>query len=133
MPEKIVLPTLVTRSFIIIRGLRKIILTTVIAMVGDVRQGETSRGVEKLMHGRQQGDRGGPPRRVSDGICFSRAAGGCGVRAQVSLVRRSRAGDCATSGEVALREGATAVAHGCTGKGNDQVRFELTYQALAPE
>jgi argininosuccinate synthase len=32
-----------------------------------------------------------------------------------------------------LREGATAVAHGCTGKGNDQVRFELTYQALAPE
>ncbi|HEY4903710.1 MAG TPA: argininosuccinate synthase [Candidatus Sulfotelmatobacter sp.] len=35
--------------------------------------------------------------------------------------------------EVALREGATAVAHGCTGKGNDQVRFELTYQTLAPE
>jgi argininosuccinate synthase len=35
--------------------------------------------------------------------------------------------------EVALKEGATAVAHGCTGKGNDQVRFELTYQALAPE
>jgi len=35
--------------------------------------------------------------------------------------------------EVALREGANAVAHGCTGKGNDQVRFELTYQALAPE
>jgi argininosuccinate synthase len=35
--------------------------------------------------------------------------------------------------EVALREGATAVAHGCTGKGNDQVRFEHAYQALAPE
>jgi argininosuccinate synthase len=35
--------------------------------------------------------------------------------------------------QVALRERATAVAHGCTGKGNDQVRFELTYQALAPE
>lgn len=34
--------------------------------------------------------------------------------------------------EVALQEGADAVAHGCTGKGNDQVRFELTYQALAP-
>ena len=29
--------------------------------------------------------------------------------------------------------GADAVAHGCTGKGNDQVRFELAYQALAPE
>ena len=35
--------------------------------------------------------------------------------------------------EVALAEGATAVSHGCTGKGNDQVRFELAYQALAPE
>jgi argininosuccinate synthase len=35
--------------------------------------------------------------------------------------------------EVALAEGATAVAHGCTGKGNDQVRFEHAYQALAPE
>jgi argininosuccinate synthase len=35
--------------------------------------------------------------------------------------------------ETALDEGATAVAHGCTGKGNDQVRFELGYQALAPE
>ena len=35
--------------------------------------------------------------------------------------------------EVALREGAGALAHGCTGKGNDQVRFELAYQALAPE
>jgi argininosuccinate synthase len=34
--------------------------------------------------------------------------------------------------EVALKERADAVAHGCTGKGNDQVRFELTYKALAP-
>lgn len=34
--------------------------------------------------------------------------------------------------EVALKEDADAVAHGCTGKGNDQVRFELTYKALAP-
>jgi argininosuccinate synthase len=34
---------------------------------------------------------------------------------------------------LALREGATVVSHGCTGKGNDQVRFELAYQALAPE
>ena len=34
--------------------------------------------------------------------------------------------------EVALRCGADAVAHGCTGKGNDQVRFELAYKAIAP-
>ncbi|MCC6315446.1 MAG: argininosuccinate synthase [Thermomicrobiales bacterium] len=35
--------------------------------------------------------------------------------------------------EVALLEGCDALAHGCTGKGNDQVRFELTYQTLAPQ
>ncbi|MDP9370024.1 MAG: argininosuccinate synthase [Chloroflexota bacterium] len=35
--------------------------------------------------------------------------------------------------EIALLEGADALAHGCTGKGNDQVRFELTYQAIAPQ
>ncbi len=35
--------------------------------------------------------------------------------------------------EIAEREGAEAVAHGCTGKGNDQVRFELTYKALNPK
>ena len=34
--------------------------------------------------------------------------------------------------EIALREGASTIAHGCTGKGNDQVRFELTVKALAP-
>jgi argininosuccinate synthase len=34
--------------------------------------------------------------------------------------------------ELALAEGADSVAHGCTGKGNDQVRFELTYKALGP-
>ena len=34
--------------------------------------------------------------------------------------------------EIAQREGADAVAHGATGKGNDQVRFELTYYALQP-
>ena len=35
--------------------------------------------------------------------------------------------------EAALRTGCDALAHGCTGKGNDQVRFELTYKALAPQ
>lgn len=34
--------------------------------------------------------------------------------------------------EIALKEGAAAIAHGATGKGNDQVRFELTYLALNP-
>jgi len=35
--------------------------------------------------------------------------------------------------EIALKEGCDALCHGCTGKGNDQVRFELTYKALAPQ
>ena len=35
--------------------------------------------------------------------------------------------------QVARREGATAIAHGCTGKGNDQVRFDVATAALAPE
>ena len=35
--------------------------------------------------------------------------------------------------EIAIAEGADAICHGCTGKGNDQVRFELTIKALAPE
>lgn len=35
--------------------------------------------------------------------------------------------------EIALQEGADAIAHGCTGKGNDQVRFELAIKAFAPQ
>ena len=35
--------------------------------------------------------------------------------------------------EIARAEGATAICHGATGKGNDQVRFELTIKALAPD
>ena len=35
--------------------------------------------------------------------------------------------------EIAKKEGADAIAHGCTGKGNDQVRFELAVKAFAPE
>ena len=35
--------------------------------------------------------------------------------------------------EIAKKEGADAICHGCTGKGNDQVRFELTIKSLAPE
>ena len=35
--------------------------------------------------------------------------------------------------EIALKEGADAICHGCTGKGNDQVRFELSIKAFAPD
>ena len=50
------------------------------------------------------------------------------------LLGTSIARPCITKGmlEVALKEGADAIAHGATGKGNDQVRFELAAAALAP-
>jgi argininosuccinate synthase len=35
--------------------------------------------------------------------------------------------------DIAIKEGADAICHGCTGKGNDQVRFELTIKAFAPQ
>ena len=57
------------------------------------------------------------------------------VYARTYLLGTSMARPAIAAHQVALaqRIGAQAVAHGCTGKGNDQVRFELTYTALAPE
>jgi argininosuccinate synthase len=57
------------------------------------------------------------------------------VYARTYLLGTSMARPVIAAGQVAAaREaGATVLAHGCTGKGNDQVRFELTYAALAPE
>jgi argininosuccinate synthase len=57
------------------------------------------------------------------------------VYARTYLLGTSMARPLQAARQVALAQkvGAQAVAHGCTGKGNDQVRFELTYAALAPE
>lgn len=51
------------------------------------------------------------------------------------LLGTSHARPCIAKGlvEVALKEGADAIVHGCTGKGNDQVRFELTIKHFAPD
>ena len=51
------------------------------------------------------------------------------------LLGTSHARPCIAKGlvEIALKEGADAIAHGCTGKGNDQVRFELTIKHFAPK
>ena len=50
------------------------------------------------------------------------------------LLGTSTARPCIAKGlvEIALKEGADAICHGCTGKGNDQVRFELTIKHFAP-
>ena len=57
------------------------------------------------------------------------------VYARTYLLGTSMARPLTAARQVALaqRAGAQALAHGCTGKGNDQIRFELTYAALAPD
>ena len=51
------------------------------------------------------------------------------------LLGTSHARPCIAKGlvDIALKEGADAICHGCTGKGNDQVRFELTIKHFAPD
>ena len=57
------------------------------------------------------------------------------IYARTYLLGTSMARPLIAERQVALarKVGATALAHGCTGKGNDQVRFELTYAAFAPD
>ncbi len=57
-----------------------------------------------------------------------------GAKYEQYLLGTSTARPCIAKGlvDIALKEGADAICHGCTGKGNDQVRFELTIKALAP-
>jgi len=108
----------------------------VIAMVGDVGQGDDMEAVVKKAY-----DTGASKVLVEDmreefltGYVFPALQAGA-VYEHKYLLGTSLARPVIAKHqvEVALRENATAVAHGCTGKGNDQVRFELTYQALAPE
>jgi argininosuccinate synthase len=76
---------------------------------------------------RREGRRQGSQEAVRHGLLLARAQGRRGVR------RPLHAGHGAIAAEqvaVAHAEKATAVGHGCTGKGNDQVRFEVTIQAL---
>ena len=51
------------------------------------------------------------------------------------LLGTSHARPCIAKGlvDIALQEGADAICHGCTGKGNDQVRFELTIKSICPD
>ena len=58
-----------------------------------------------------------------------------GAKYEGYLLGTSHARPCIAKGlvEIALKEGADAVCHGCTGKGNDQVRFELAIKHFAPQ
>ena len=137
MPEKIVLAySGGLDTSIIIPWLKENYSYDVIAMVGDVGQGDDIDAVVKKAYAT-----GASKVIVEDlreefltGYVFPALKAGA-VYEHKYLLGTSLARPVIAKHQVkvALREGATAVAHGCTGKGNDQVRFELAYQALAPE
>jgi argininosuccinate synthase len=137
MPEKVVLAySGGLDTSIIIPWLKENYSYEVIAMVGDVGQGDD---IEAVV---EKADKTGASKVIVEdlreefltGYVFPALKAGA-VYEHKYLLGTSMARPVIAKHqvEVALREGAIAVAHGCTGKGNDQVRFELTYQALAPE
>src|ERR1700756_1504409 len=137
MPEKVVLAySGGLDTSIIIPWLKENYSYDVIAMVGDVGQGDDIEAVVEKAYAT-----GASKVIVEDlreefltGYVFPALKAGA-VYEHKYLLGTSLARPVIAKHqvEVALREGATAVSHGCTGKGNDQVRFEMAYQALAPE
>jgi len=137
MPEKVILAySGGLDTSIIIPWLKENYSYDVIAMVGDVGQGDDIEAVVEKAH-----KTGASKVVVEDlreefltGYVFPALKAGA-VYEHKYLLGTSLARPVIAKHqvEVALREGATALAHGCTGKGNDQVRFEMAYQALAPE
>jgi argininosuccinate synthase len=137
MPEKVVLAySGGLDTSIIIPWLKENYSYEVIAMVGDVGQGDDIEAVVEKAY-----KTGASKVIVEDlreeflsGYVFPALKAGAVYEYKYLLgTSLARPVIAKHQVEVALREGAAAVAHGCTGKGNDQVRFELTYQALAPE
>jgi len=137
MPEKVVLAySGGLDTSIIIPWLKENYAYEVIAMVGDVGQGDDIEAVVKKAY-----NTGASKVVVEDlreefltGYVFPALKAGAVYENKYLLgTSLARPPIAKRQVEVALREGANVVAHGCTGKGNDQVRFELTYQALAPE
>ena len=137
MPEKVVLAySGGLDTSIIIPWLKENYSYDVIAMVGDVGQGDDIEAVVKKAYAT------GASRVVVEdlreeflsGYVFSALKAGAVYEHKYLLgTSLARPVIAKRQVEVALQEGAVAVAHGCTGKGNDQVRFEMAYQALAPE
>ena len=120
---------------IIIPWLRESYGCEVVAMVGDVGQGDDFKAV------RAKALRTGAKRVFVEDLREEFIAGYLWKAVQAGAIYEgkyllgtslARPVLAKRQVEVALACGADALAHGCTGKGNDQVRFELTYKALAP-
>ncbi|HXZ78331.1 MAG TPA: argininosuccinate synthase [Terriglobales bacterium] len=137
MPEKVVLAySGGLDTSIIIPWLIENYGCEVIAMVGDVGQGEDMNAIaEKALKTGASKVTIEDLRQefISDYVFPTLRAGAIYEHKYLLGTSLARPPIAKRQVEVALREGATAVAHGCTGKGNDQVRFELTFQALAPQ
>ncbi len=137
MPKKVVLAySGGLDTSIIIPWLKENYGCEVIAMVGDVGQGDDVEAVVNKAYAT-----GASKVVVADmreefltGYVFPAVAAGAVYEGKYLLgTSLARPVIAKHQVEVALEEGAESVAHGCTGKGNDQVRFEHAYQALAPK
>jgi argininosuccinate synthase len=109
----------------------------VVAFVADVGQGDDElAGIEKkaLASGAAKCVVADLKREFAEEYCFRLLKAGA-VYEQVYMLGTSIARPLIAKAQAACatKEHADAVAHGATGKGNDQVRFELTYMALAPQ
>jgi len=137
MPKKIVLAySGGLDTSIIIPWLKENYDYDVIAMVGDVGQGDDIEAVVKKAYDTGASNVVVEDMReefLTDYVFPALKAGAVYEHKYLLGTSLARPVIAKHQVEVALREGAVAVAHGCTGKGNDQVRFELTYQALAPD
>ena len=137
MPEKIVLAySGGLDTSIIIPWLLENYECEVIAFIADVGQGDDMHDVKEkaLKTGASKAIIADLRDEFARDYCFAAVRAGA-VYEHKYLLGTSLARPVIAQAQVdaALREGATAVAHGCTGKGNDQVRFEHAFQALAPE
>jgi argininosuccinate synthase len=108
----------------------------VVALAADVGQGEGELdGIEEkaLASGADKCVVADLRKEFAEDYCFPMLRAGA-VYENVYMLGTSIARPLIAKAQVecAKREKADAVAHGCTGKGNDQVRFELTFMALAP-
>ena len=107
----------------------------VIAVCGDVGQGDETEGLE------EKALKTGASKLYIEDLTdtyvndFILPALKAGATYEEYLLGTSTARPCIAQRlvEIALEEGADAICHGCTGKGNDQVRFELTIKHFAPE
>lgn len=137
MPEKVVLAySGGLDTSIIIPWLKKNYAYDVVAMVADVGQGDDLKAVTDKAYKTGASKvvvRDMREEFLNDYVFPAIAAGAVYEHKYLLGTSLARPVIAKHQVEVAVAENATAVAHGCTGKGNDQVRFEHAYQALAPQ